>query len=199
MLALGLVCVASPASADPPPPPAPPAPPAMPRPVVIQAHAPADSPTRILSPVPAPPAAPAAPVSEPYWTQRRFIGLAITGAGLAGVVIGSAFGAERAGETSSASAALARARAASPPAVPTASVCTNPGATGVAPCTALSNALSGNVGDAQVEESLLVGGGVILGLGLITTFWPGGPESPLARLAPMTGPRVAGLQWSASF
>ena len=168
----------------------------MPRPVTVPAaFAPIDPAPRVV----VHPSLRAAPLTEPYWTQRRFIGLAITGAGLAGVVIGSAFGAERAGETSTAALALASARAASPKGVPMASVCTDPGATAVGSCTTLSNARSANVGDAQVEESLLVGGGVILGLGLITTFWPGAPESPLARLAPLTGPRTAGLAWSASF
>jgi len=147
---------------------------------------------------------------EPYWNGRRTLGAVIGGVGAVGMIIGAAFGAERAGDSSSAAAALASARAASP-SVPANSVCVSPPSAGVTGCTNLSNALSSNAGNAQVEQSLLIGGGLLLAIGVITTFWPVNPEPPpglahpdvaerlLPRLAPLAGPHVAGLQLSGSF
>jgi hypothetical protein len=149
-------------------------------------------------PAPLPP-----PVAEPakgsYWNGRRTVGVIIAGAGAVGMVVGAVFGANRSGETSDASTALGAAQSANPSA-PKASACTNPPAAGVAPCTALSNALASNGTDAHVEDSLLIGGAVLVAAGLVTAFWPAGPEGPpAAQLAPIAGPHVAGLQWSGSF
>ncbi len=78
--------------------------------------------------------------------------------------------------------------------------CYSPSGPNTSACTALANALSSNGSNAQLEESFLVGGGVLLAIGLVTTFWPGhGTEAPMPALQPLAGPHLAGLQWGASF
>jgi hypothetical protein len=148
---------------------------------------------------PLPPPGPVEPVQEEYWNGRRTIGVVIAGVGVVGMVVGGVFGAQRGGETTDAANALAGAEKASGSSVSASHVCTNPPASGVAPCTALTNALTSNGSDARAEETLLVGGGVLVAVGLITAFWPNPSPPPAAALAPMTGPHLAGFLWSGSF
>jgi hypothetical protein len=151
------------------------------------------------------PVPPRVPQVEPehhgYWNGRRTVGVVIAGVGAVGMVVGGVFGAQRGSETSDAASALAGAEKASGQSVSPSHVCANPPAAGMASCSALSSALSSNGSDAHAETALLIGGGVLLGVGLITAFWPSGPEPVgiAAKLTPMTGPHVAGLQWSGSF
>jgi hypothetical protein len=148
----------------------------------------------------APPEPPPGAPDGSYWNARRTVGAMIGLGGVGGVVVGAVFGANRAGDTSDAAGALASARAAAPQGVPTRSVCTNPTSKGSGACAALSSSLASNGTDADVEDTLLVGGGLLLVVGLLTTFWPEGPEMPpMNQLAPLAGPHVAGLSWSGSF
>jgi hypothetical protein len=154
-----------------------------------------------LTPGPAvvpPPPVTAEPSKEPYWNSRRTVGVVIAGVGVVGLVLGGVFGAERGGDTTSAASDLKNVQATAGSA-PAGSLCTNPPAAATAACTALTNDLNSNGSAALVEETLLVSGGVLLGLGLVTTFWPGPAPSPAARITPMTGPHLAGLSWTGSF
>ncbi len=103
------------------------------------------------------------------------------------------------GETNDASAALAGAEKVNP-SVPKMNACTNPPASGDAPCSTLSSSLGSNGTEAHLEETKLIGGGLLVAVGVIRTLWPAGPEGPpMTQLAPITGPHVAGLQWKGSF
>jgi hypothetical protein len=151
-------------------------------------------PVPLMHPEVAPPPPPVEPVKEPYWTGRRTAGLVISGVGVVGLVLGGVFGGERGGDTTSAKNARSQVMGA------TTTSCYNPSGANTSACTALANALSSNGSNAQLEESFLVGGGVLLAIGLVTTFWPGhGTEAPMPALQPLAGPHLAGLQWGASF
>jgi hypothetical protein len=137
--------------------------------------------------------------ATPYWNGRRTVGIVIAGVGVVGMVVGGVFGAERGGATTDATNALASAKSAAGPSVPASAVCTNPSSSGTSSCVSLSNALSSNGSDAHVEEVMLVGGGVLVAVGLITAFWPEGKDAPTTGIVPSVGPHNAGLQWSGSF
>jgi hypothetical protein len=109
------------------------------------------------------------------------------------------FGAQRGSETSDAASATSSVKGGG--SAPMTSLCANPSSANAASCSSISSARSSNGSDAHAEDALLVGGSVLLGVGLITAFWPSGPEPVgiAAKLTPMTGPHVAGLQWSGSF
>jgi hypothetical protein len=129
----------------------------------------------------------------PYWNERRTVGVVIAGVGVAGLIVGGVFGGQRGSETTDANNALAKIG-------PSGSACTNPqGSSLTASCSSLSSARSSNRTDAQAEESLLIGGGVLLAVGLVTAFWPSMGDSHTTALAPMAGPHTAGLQWGGSF
>jgi hypothetical protein len=154
-------------------------------------------PVPLMHPEVAPPPPPVEPVKEPYWTGRRTAGVVISGVGVVGLVLGGVFGGERGGDTTSAN--NARSHIVGAPGVPPGSLCFNAPMSSTS-CSALSSALSSNNNAAQLEESFLIGGGVLLAIGLVTTFWPSsGAEPPMPALAPMTGPHLGGLQWSGSF
>jgi hypothetical protein len=154
-------------------------------------------PLAAVAPPSPPPVAPV-PEKEGYWNSRRTVGVVIAGVGVVGLVIGGVFGAERGSETSTATSDLASAGA-SNPGVASRSVCTSPPMAAASACTGVTNALNSNGTDATIEETMAVSGGVLLAIGLVTTFWPGPAAPPLARLAPMTGPHFAGISWSQSF
>jgi hypothetical protein len=155
-------------------------------PVVV---APVVSPVAI--PVSPPIEPPVTPGPEPYWNGRRTGGVIIAGAGVVVMVIGGVFGAERGSDTSSASAAAAKVGAGN-------TGCSGAGASS-ASCTSLASALSSNVTDARLEEQLLLGGGVLVAIGVVTTFWPSPTPKSTAGFVPTLGPHMAGLQWSGSF
>jgi hypothetical protein len=138
------------------------------------------------------------PVERRYWNGRRTAGLVITGVGAVGMVVGAVFGAERGSETSDATTALGEIKPQG--SVPRANLCANPSSSNAGPCAALSNAHSSVVNDAHIEDVFLVSGGVLVAVGLITTFWPEpkGPP-PTAGFTPLAGPHIAGLSWSTSF
>jgi hypothetical protein len=160
--------------------------------VVVAPPAPAPAPV-VVAPAPEP------AKSERYWNGRRTVGVVIAGVGVVGIVVGAVFGAARGGETNDASAAALKSQMGA--SVPVKGACVSPSTTGqVMACTSLSNALSSNGTDAHVEETMLIGGGLLVAVGVITTLWPAGPEGPpMTQLAPITGPHVAGLQWKGSF
>jgi hypothetical protein len=144
----------------------------------------------------APPAAgnvaePMKPV--PYWNGRRTVGVVIAGVGVVGMAVGGAFGAMRGSETSDANADLANIKPSSLKA------CAPASAANAASCSALTNARSSNNSDAHIEGPMLVGGGVLVAVGLITALWPMSPSIAPSGLSPLAGPRVAGLSWSGSF
>jgi hypothetical protein len=136
---------------------------------------------------------PVEPEHHGYWNGRRTVGVVIAGVGAVGMVVGSVFGAQRGSETSDANTAL-------PTIGSNGSACVAPkGAALTAACSSLSNARSSNGNDASIEGPMLVGGGVLLALGLVTAFWPSPSAPPSSGLAPMAGPHLAGLSWSGSF
>jgi hypothetical protein len=110
------------------------------------------------------------------------------------MVVGGVFGSQRAGNTSDAAAAQKTIGTQG-------SACYLPtSATVTSACSSLSSALSSNGTNAQLEESMLIGGGVLLAVGLVTAFWPGGRDKmQTAGIAPSIGPHNAGLQWTGSF
>jgi hypothetical protein len=170
-------------------------------PPVVAIPAKVVAPLPVVAPVPpSPPPSVLTPAkSEPYWNGRRTVGVVIGGAGVVAMVVGAVVGTNRSTQTGNAATALTAAENANPGA-PKNGACVNPPAAGDSACTALSNALNSNGTDAHIEETLLIGGAVLVAVGLVTTFWPAGPEGPpAAQLAPITGPHVAGLQWSGSF
>jgi hypothetical protein len=101
------------------------------------------------------------------------------------------FGAERGSDTSSASAAQSKVGS-------NGSACSG-NASSSAACTSLASALSSNVTDGRLEEQLLLGGGVLVAIGVVTTFWPVATKAATSGLTPTVGPHVAGLQWAGSF
>jgi hypothetical protein len=130
----------------------------------------------------------------PYWNGRRTVGVVIAGVGVVGMVVGGVFGAQRGGETSDANAARTKIGSS------TRSTCTTATSASVtSECAALSSALNSNSSDAHAEEILLVGGGVLVAVGLITALWPNASPPPATALVPMTGPHVAGFMWNGSF
>ncbi len=143
---------------------------------------------------PTPGVADAKPAKEPYWNGRRSFGLGIVGVGAVGMAVGGVFGALRGGETTNAATARADISGTSP------STCYNPTPGNTPGCDALVAAHGSNASDAHIEDSMLIGGGLLVAVGLLATFWPGDAEPPpLARVTPVTGPHVAGLSWSGSF
>jgi hypothetical protein len=168
---------------------------------------PSPAPPLVAEPPPrADPLAPSSPsVAEPYWNSRRTVGVVIAGLGVVGVAVGAAFGAARGAETHDASVASAGTLAVEPNrSVPASGACVNPpGGAATVDCQNLSNALNANGTDAHLEDTFLVGGAALLVVGALTAFWPGGREPPpgaqFARLTPLAGPRLAGLQWAVSF
>ncbi len=165
----------------------------------VVAAAPGAGAPAAAAPAAAPVAAPQEPAKSAYWNGRRTVGVVIAGVGVVGMVIGGVFGAARGSEMSDASAALAAAHSANP-SVSAGGACINPPSAGVSSCTAVSSALSSYQTDASIEESLLIGGGLLVVVGAVTALWPAGPAGPpMSQLAPITGPHVAGLQWKGTF
>jgi hypothetical protein len=121
------------------------------------------------------------------------VGIVIAGVGVVGMVVGGVFGAERGGESSD--AVTARGQVSTP--IP--SSCYSPSTANGSACSSLSSALSSNGSDAHIESVMLVGGGVLVAVGLITAFWPEGKDAPTSGLAPSVGPHNAVLKWSGSF
>jgi hypothetical protein len=131
---------------------------------------------------------------EPYWNGRRTVGVVIAGVGVVGLVVGGVFAGQRGSETTDAAAAQKQIGSSG-------SACQTPtSASLTASCASLSNALSSNGNDAHAEGVLLVGGGVLAAVGLITAFWPNGSPPPaVTSLVPTTGPHMAGLVWKGGF
>ena len=130
--------------------------------------------------------------SAPYWTERRTVGVVIAGVGVAGMVVGGVFGVLRGGETSDASKARAQVGTGS-------SACDSPTAARTAPCASERSALQSNSTDAHLEEGFLIGGGVLLAAGLVTTFWPTTSKVTTVGTSPTFGPQMAGVQWAGRF
>ncbi len=131
-----------------------------------------------------------------YWNSRRTVGVILAGVGAAGMAVGGVFGSMRGSQTTNATTAQATVGA-------NPSACFNPPASLVSACSSLSNALGSNGTDAQLEQSLLIGGGVMLAVGLLTTFWPAGggvgADTAMPPVAPTVGPHGGGLSWTGSF
>jgi hypothetical protein len=129
---------------------------------------------------------------EPYWNSRRTVGVVIAGVGVVGMVIGGAFGAARGSDTTNANNARVDVG-------PGPSACYAPPASLAPACAAETSALNSNGNDAHLEETMLIGGGVLVAVGLITTLWPNFSPRARATVTPAAGPHTAGLQWSGSF
>jgi hypothetical protein len=126
-----------------------------------------------------------------YWNSRRTAGAAIVGAGGLALILGGVFAAERASETSDASAAGAKVGAGN-------SGCSGAGSSSPS-CGALANALHSNGSDARLEAIFLVSGAVLIVGGVVTTLWPSSAQSSTTALSPAVGPHGGGLAWTGSF
>jgi hypothetical protein len=147
----------------------------------------------VVAVAPPPVVRPGEPEHHGYWNGRRTVGVIIAGVGAVGMVVGGVFGAQRGSETSDANAALASITPRS------LGACAPASASNASACSALTSARSSNSSDANIEGPMLVGGGVLLAVGLITAFWPSPSSPPPTALVPMAGPHLAGLSWSGSF